>query len=71
MQIDYYFLIFSISSGYSEHAKGYNILSELQIIKETEYKAIQDKQRTNKNQIVAIRRFKNSFSQTLYKGIKD
>ncbi len=66
-----FFDIMSILKRYGVNAKGYNTLSELQIIKETKYTAIHDKQCTDKNRIVAIRRFKKSFSQTLYKGIQD
>lgn len=66
-----FFDILNIVRNYKGNAKANILLSQLQQIKKNKYQILQDKQVTKKNTLIAIRRFKNAFSQTLYKAIKD
>ena len=65
-----FFDMLTMLRGYEDSAKADFILSELKMIHENEYKLVQNKHLTVKNRVAAIRKFKNSFRQTVRKAIK-
>lgn len=65
-----FFDMMTMLRSYHDSPKSEFILSELRVIHENEYKVVQNKHLTVKNRVAAIRKFKNSFRQTVRKGIK-
>lgn len=65
-----FFDMLTMLRGYKDSPKADFILSELKLIHENEYKLVQNKHLTVKNRVAAIRKFKNSFRQTVRKAIK-
>ncbi len=65
-----FFDMLTLLRGYQDSPKADFILSELKLIHDNEYKLVQNKHLTVKNRVAAIRKFKNSFRQTVRKAIR-
>lgn len=65
-----FFDMLTILRQYHHSVKAETLLNELRSIHENEYKLVQNKQLTVKNRVAAIRKFKNSFRQSVRKAIR-
>jgi len=65
-----FFDMLTVLRQYNHSVKAEILLNELRNIHDNEYKLVQNKQLTVKNRVAAIRKFKNSFRQSIRKAIR-